>query len=342
MKISAGKLAGFLRRPDPSLRAVLVYGPDRGMVREHASTLLTAAGGDPADPFAHVELTAENLKRDPARLADEAASLTFSGRRRTVRLRDAGDDVAAPLEAWLESGGGGGFVVIEGGDLGKRSSLRRLVEDSPVAAAVPCYPDEPTDLGVLVRDTLAGGGLAIDDDAAARLTELLAGDRAAIRGELEKLAVYAGETKVVTIDDVAACIGDGAAASIDAIADAACGGQPGTLLAALDRAFAEGISAVLIVRGTARHVQRLWTVAARIADGEPTDKAMTALRPPVFFKSRESFRRQVRAWTPDRLGLALDILTEAEIDCKSSATPADLMCERALLRIARAAGAARP
>jgi len=41
MKLAAGRVEGFLRRPDPEIRAVLLYGPDAGLVRERAEALLT-------------------------------------------------------------------------------------------------------------------------------------------------------------------------------------------------------------------------------------------------------------------------------------------------------------
>jgi hypothetical protein len=36
MKLASARVEGFLRRPDPEIRAVLLYGPDAGLVRERA------------------------------------------------------------------------------------------------------------------------------------------------------------------------------------------------------------------------------------------------------------------------------------------------------------------
>ena len=41
MKIAPARLAAFLQRPDPAIRAVLLYGPDAGLVRERAGVIFT-------------------------------------------------------------------------------------------------------------------------------------------------------------------------------------------------------------------------------------------------------------------------------------------------------------
>jgi DNA polymerase-3 subunit delta len=96
VKLAAGQVDGFLRRPDPQIRAVLLFGPDAGLVRERADTVARAVCPDLRDPFRVAELTAATLAADPARLADEAAQISLMAGRRVVRLRDASDQ-QAPL-----------------------------------------------------------------------------------------------------------------------------------------------------------------------------------------------------------------------------------------------------
>ena len=84
-----------------------------------------------------------------------------------------------------------------------------------------------------------------------------------------------------------------------------------------------------------------WLAAGLTAAGHAPEQVMARLRPPVFQRSRESFRRQMALWPVERLGPALDILTEAELDCKTTGMPDQAICERALMRIAHAAAGSR-
>ncbi len=339
MVLKGARIAAFLGRPDPAVRAALFYGPDRGLVRERAGALITAAAGKAPDPFGNVELDAAAVKTDPSRIAAEAAALTFGGGRRIVRLRDAGDPLANAVRVWLEESVGEGLVVVEAGDLPKRSTLRALFEAAGDAVAVACYPDTGVDLERTVSTALTAEGVRIDPEALTYLASRLGADRALMRGELEKLIVYLGERRTVTADDITACVGDSRSVTLDAVADAACTGDQAALDRAVTVAGEEGVSPVAILRAIARHVQRLLQLRALVAKGQSPEKAIAALRPPVFYKARDAMLRQVSIWTEARLATALSLLTDAEIDCKSTGMPDAMLCRRVLMRIAQAARA---
>ena len=93
MKISAGASDRFVAKPDPAVVAVLLYGPDRGLVQERAERLAKTVVETLDDPFRVVDLNASVLVSDPARLADEAAAQSLMGGRRVVRVRAAGNDL---------------------------------------------------------------------------------------------------------------------------------------------------------------------------------------------------------------------------------------------------------
>lgn len=65
MKVSARDADARVRKPDPAIKAYLIYGPDRGLAHERATALVNAILADPDDPFALTQLTEEDLKSDP-------------------------------------------------------------------------------------------------------------------------------------------------------------------------------------------------------------------------------------------------------------------------------------
>ena len=50
MKLSAQRVEPFIRSPDSSIVAALLYGPDHGLVRERADRLTTSVAGDASIP----------------------------------------------------------------------------------------------------------------------------------------------------------------------------------------------------------------------------------------------------------------------------------------------------
>ena len=348
MKLSGVKIEQFLRRPDAKAAAVLLFGPDQGLVRERAESLALTVVEDLNDPFRAVALSGAAVKVDPPRLADEAAQLAMTGGRRVIMVREATDGIAGIVEDFLEgaTGGnsGGNLVVVEAGNLAKASSLRQLFERAKNAYAIGCYADDGRDLEAVIRDTLGRHGLAATPDALAFLAGNLGGDRLVTRGEIGKLALYVnvrgagvdGKPLPVTLEDAEACVGDSAAMSLDALVYAVGGGDAAGIDRALERAFGEGLQPVRVLRAVQGHFQRLHVARAKVESGESLDTAVQSLRPPVFYKFKSAFQAQARRWRLEHLATALALLTEAELDCKSTGMPAAAICHRALMRVAQA------
>ena len=342
MKLAAGRVERFLEAPDAGMRAVLLYGPDAGLVRERADRLAAAIVPDRNDAFRISDLAADTLAADPARLDDEARALSLMPGRRVVRVRDAGDAAGGLFDRFFKDvPPGDSLIVVEAGDLAARSSLRRAFEGAREAGAIACYADGPEELRSLARAVMAARGIAASGEALDYLAAHLGGDRMLSRQELEKLALYVGDGGKLGYEEAAAMVGDSAAVTIeDAILAAADGAIP-ALERAVQRAFDEGESPVTLLRAGLRHFQRLHLVAGRVAAGARAEEAIERLRPPVFFKLRPRFAAQVRRWPPRRAAAALETLFEAERNAKRTGLPPETICRDALLRIARG-GAAGP
>ncbi len=349
MQVKPQQADALLKAPPAALRAILLYGPDGGLVRERAKAARTAVLGSADDPFRLTELTGADLKDDPTRLADEAAALAFTGGRRVVALRDLSETQHRLVQDFLASLPGEALVVLEAGDLPRRAALVKAFEAAgPEAAAVACYRDEARDLGRVIEESLGAAGLAVTPDARAYLAANLGGDRLLTRRELEKLSLYKGVTGSdraggdrVELEDAMAVVGDSAAMGLDDLAlSVAAGDLPG-LDRALKRSLQEGATAVGLLRAVARHFQRLHLAVGLAAESGDADAALKRLRPPVFWKQSAAFKAQMRLWPPRSLAAALARLLEAEADCKRTGFPDEALSARLLFELARQAAARR-
>jgi DNA polymerase III subunit delta len=337
MKIAPRRVAAFLARPDPEIRALLLYGSDAGLARERADGLARSVCPDLRDPFRIAELGGAALLGDPARLADEAAQLSLVGGRRVVRVRDAGDAHARVFAGFLGKMPGDALIVVEAAELAGSSALRRAFDAAPHAAAIGCYPDAPRDRAQVIREMLLAHRVTASREAAQYLVDHLGEDRLATRSELEKLALYVGDGGRVELDDALAVVGDSAALELDDAVMAAADGVAARLDRALDRAFQQGESPVAVVRAVMRHLQRLHAMAARLGVSGLVDEVMRSARPAIFFKHQDSVRHQLGIWSEPALRSALARLTEAEIGIKTTGMPAETLCRDALLAVVRAA-----
>ena len=121
---------------------------------------------DPADPFALARVDGDALADEPSQLVEEAHTIPLFGGRRAVWVKAGGRNFIEAVDTLLAAPPAADCrVVIEAGDLPKSSSLRKLAEAAPNAAALGCYADGPRELAQLVRDMMARERISIADEA---------------------------------------------------------------------------------------------------------------------------------------------------------------------------------
>jgi DNA polymerase-3 subunit delta len=324
----------FVERPPKHIVAALIYGPDQGLVRERAESLVKSVVPDLSDAFRIAELDESGLASDGARLSDEAAAIAMFGGRRVVRVRNATNGLANLLESFLDNPKGDALVVVEGGDLAKSAALRKVFDQADNAAGIACYTDSPRDLSEVVRSSLKTEGLAISPDALEDAVTRLGADRGVTRRELEKLALYMHGQKRVELEDVRAIMGDEAEARTEEACDAAGDGDMKRLDLALERLWADDVSPAQLIRTALSHFQRVLQVKLAHNNGESVDTAMKRGWPTIHFSRTASFKAQVSRWNEERLLDVCDLLLETEAQTRTTAVPAQVVTARAFFSIA--------
>jgi len=346
VKVSPRDTDARIGRPDPSFIAYLVYGPDRGLAHERADKLAQNLIDDPNDPFAVTQLTDDDLKADPACLADAMAALSLTGGDRLVRVRLSGETGNGPIVSLLadieqEKTSVEAKLIVESGDLTPRGKLRKAFEPAQFCAAIACYADTSQSLSQLADEMLGVEGLSLSSDARNSWLPRLEGDRALARGEIEKLILYKGLSNqrdgddTVIIDDIEAISADQGEAALDEIVNSVMGGEQVGADSAYTRALSGGLNPVGILRALQRRIDQL--AAAQAAGG--SDMAIARTGAPRFGPQAAQFKRQLSMWRGRRLDAARQLAFETERSVKSSGAPAVALVSDLVLRLTR--GAAR-
>ena len=234
MKFSYRDVDTQVKKLSPQYLAVLVFGPDEGLVRERSSKIAKQVVQELQDPFLVAHIDPDKLKSEPGLLADEAAAISMMGGRRVIRVEGASENATKAAQSFLENPIGDGLIIITAGNLRPTSGLRKLFEKAKNAGAIACYEDNHASLDALIHEVMRENNLSIDTDANSFLQMNLGSDRLVSRSELNKLAVYMGpsekrQSDMVSLEDVSACIGDSGTLSIDTIISATTGGDLRTL-----------------------------------------------------------------------------------------------------------------
>lgn len=342
MKLTFRDIDGFIKKPPANISAILVYGPDEGLARERMMLLAKTVVADVNDPFNVADIPGDSLGENPARVLDEAQSISMLGGRRVVRVR-GGDEkkvasVAKDVLAALKPGDN--LVLIEAGELNPRSALRLLFEGAPNGAAVPCYVDDARDASKVLSDGLRDAGFRISSDALSLMAANVTGDRAIARNEVEKLITYMGPMKDIGVDDIAACIGGAASIPMDDLARHVASGRFAEADRILSFVLSEGLPAVTVLRTLQNYFMRLHLVKSKMAKGEALESILMKLRPQIFFKQKPDFVAQVNNLSAAQIEQAINAIVSAEARCKQTGGLPEIIVSRAVLSLCQMASRA--
>lgn len=344
----AHEVEAYLKKPDSAVRVVLIYGKDKGAIREHTRNLSKMTRGEDGDPTLLIEMDDAALSKNSSRLYDEAATISMFGGNKVIELSLVGDTHLKTIESYLQDAIEDTLVIIQSGSLKPTSKLRKLIEKSPNAISLPCFEDNARDIQRIARSFLTNEGFRIEAAALDYLSRLLGSDRGVTMRELERLVLYKGpkgssarrgeEVCMITMDDIDQAMGDTAAMSLDALIDAICLGQLDEADRAVIRLKAGGTQTHRLLIHLRMHFQRLHLCLSHIQNGASQDIALkSAFRPPLNFKRKPLVAQQLRLWPLRKTETALRILHETGTDCRRTGTPVDALTTQTLLRLTRAA-----
>ena len=322
---------GQLPKLRPDLRLYLFHGADEAGAADLARRLaLTLPDAE------HVDLDGATLRKNPGRLADEAASPSLFGDARLIRAAPIGEESLDALALLLDADRGGSPVVAVAPGVKASARIVKLATDSPRAVAIACYEPSPADLERLTAAMLADHGLRAASGLARRIAEAGSGDRAVIAREVEKLALFldaaAERPHDATLADLDAIGADFGEAEQAAAVDALIEGRPDTLGAGLARLDEGGASPIPWLRALQRRLIALGDMRIAIDRGEPVADVMKRNR--VFWRETDRVARNLRRWSPAMIATALARVRAAELGAVAPGNPGAVAAEHAAVDLA--------
>lgn len=337
MKADRRQIERALDHPGGETRCILLYGPDEAGSAVLADRLGKAMGAEAE----RIDLDGGVLSKDPARLADEAASSSLFGGARWIRVRANGDEVLGAVEALLAAPQAGNPVAIVAGALKPASKLLKLALTSPAVAAFASYLPDAREAVPLVTAMASALHLRLTHDDAQAIFDAAAGDRAIIARELEKLALFvdAGEDSPRTVPSEAlAAIGAGEGETSSAVLiDAVLTGRGRDAVEELRALGGSGEDGVPLVRAMLR---RLLQLAMLRSEADRSSLAQVMNGPAaksLFWKDKPVVQAELQRWSSPDLAMLVERVTAAQSALLQSGGAGAVVASQELLTIARAA-----
>ena len=337
MNIKPEQVESIIKSLPSTLRAVVIYGSNEGMINTLSQQFIKAVSSDIYDAFHVSYLEMSDISADVGALYAEFNAQSLMGGRRVVVIKEATNLLTKTLKELLAESSSDSLLVITSSTLKTKDSLAVLAKDDKAFYGIGCYDDRDSDITAFAAKFMEKNGFRIDRSVFQLLCSRLSNDRKISQNELDKLITYMGDNKNICAQDILTVISDTSASSQEDLCYFVALGQTDKAIASYNRLIFEGENPVTIIRTLSYHFMKLLDCVVKIEKGDTIEKTIAAIRPPLMFFRKDAFSGQLKVWNRTRILSALDLLYQTERNCKTTDIPAEQTASFTLMQIANGA-----
>jgi DNA polymerase III subunit delta len=312
----------------------VISGNDAGLVGQRCQELIDELL-DP-DQRALALFSVDGKEATAAQVLDEIRTLPLLTQRKVVVVRDAGGFVSANreiLEGYFDAPCPSGVLVltVETWQSNTKLAKKLAAAGELISVAAP----KPWEMPAALVDIAAKRhAKKLAQDAADLLVQLIGDDWAQVCNELDKLALFVDQEKVISADHVEQLAGHNRVFGAFDVIDGLTSGDLGQAIQRLRAMFDQDKTAEYTVVGAfAFHVRRLFQAKAMLSKG--ANPAAVAKELHLFWKVKDSFMAQVQRLSLEQIASLLSTLAEIDYQAKTGQAKAEVAIERLVLTMGR-------
>ncbi len=311
----------------------LVYGPNEGLVRNIIQSLSQIyQNNESADA---VTIDAKTLDEEPNKLNDEIQTISMFSNKKIILVDTIKDKHSKIIEDLQNIEFQNAILILKSDNLTKSSKLRKLFDASKNIFSIPCYEDDTRSIMNLIQNFVENYGIKLDREIKNYLVQFLSNDRSLNQNELEKIYLYQKNRKEdLSLEEVKLILNDSTSTNLNKVNESIMYGKTKTASKIINKVFSEGINSIAIIRSLTNYMLRMQQTKIEIKKQKSFNEAIKVLKPPLFWKDKDNFQNHCQAWPLKDIESNLNLLLNAEYECKSESILSTMICEKYVLNIA--------
>ncbi len=320
-------------RDDTQFLNFLIYGPNEGLVRDQIEKLAKnyLSKGD----FEEIRFNGKNLDDDPGSLETIIRSVSMFFKKKIVIADAIKDKHLSIIEEIVLKTPQQAVLIIREGSLGKSSKIRKFFEEHKNCFSLACYEDDGRSIMKNIDEFTRMNGLELNRDIKNYLLQSLSNDRMISKRELEKIELfYKNSDSNIELEEVKILLNDSSSQNLNKMNEYVMFGNPSMSSKIINKLLSEGTSPISLVRSLINYLLRIQQTKIEMKKGNNFDSSIKTLKPPVFWKDKDSFQKHCLKWPLLSVESSLNKLLETEVACKLNSKLANVNCEKSILLIA--------
>jgi DNA polymerase III subunit delta len=243
---------------------------------------------------------------------------SFFDNEKLIIINRATDNIRGIIEELIEKKPEDIQIVLNSKNLEKKSSLRKFFEKDKSIICVPFYEDNNQTLSSIVSLFFRNKKIPISQQLINILVERCRGDRKNLNNELEKIENFSLNKKNFNIEEIIKLsnLADNYSAS-DLVDHSLAKNTRKTVTILGENNYSDEDN-IIIIRTLLVKLKRLVKIYELVDEKNNIEQAVSACKPPIFWKDKPLVTQQIRSWKKGHLKNLIYKTNEIELLVKKN------------------------
>ena len=289
---------------------ILTYGKNEGLKKQLTDKLTTN--------FDDIETYEEKEILDNSNnFLENILNKSLFSKKQIFIIKRATDKIHKILEE-INLTGISDTIIIHSDNLEKKSKLRSYFEKDKQLVCIPVYPDNEQTLSKITVEFFKKRNIPISQSNINQIVTKSLGDRENLYNELLKIENFSKSGKKLTDVTIKKLINLSENHSISELIDNCLEKNKIKLIKILNENIYSNDDCIIILRSLLNKSKKLLILSKEYEKNKNIDFTISTAKPPIFWKEKETTKRQILNWKPQKLRLLIYKINELELIIKKN------------------------
>ena len=226
------------------------------------------------------------------------------------------------------------LIIINCGNLEKKSKLRNFVEKSENAAIIPTYKDNSQSLVNIAKSFFTEKKIDISYETINLLVNRCNGDRGNLKQELKKISNYIIDKKIISLKEISILTNLSENYSASELVDATLSKNLKKTQEILDENNYSQEDTFLVLRVFLHKTKKILNLIENIDKETNIEKVIADYKPPIFWKDKPIIKKQLQLWSFKTINELIYKLNDIELKVKKNNTTSLILMKNFIYEVA--------
>ena len=293
----------------------LFYGDNEGLKDETIQNLFEKDYQDKIHRYEEKEVL-DNINN----FFNSVLTKSFFDNEKLIIINRATDKIRETIEDLIEKNPEDIKIILNSKNLEKKSTLRKIFEKEKLTICVPFYEDNNQILNSIINLFFRNKKIPISQQLVNVLIERSRGDRKNLNNELEKIENYSLNKKNLKLEEIIKLTNLADNYSASELVDHSLAKNTRKTITILNENNYSDEDNIIIVRTLLAKLKRLVKIYQLVYEKNNIEQAISACKPPIFWKDKPLVTQQMSAWKEDHLKNLIYRTNEIELLIKKNSS----------------------